>query len=81
MIITCCNCNTQMTEELNTVSAFFDWHHRLTGSCNMGRQEFAKEHNIDIENGEMTVAEFIKLTRDSYGGEVIRTLERWLNHE
>lgn len=63
------------------VSAFFDWHHRLTGSCDMGRREFAKAHGIDIENGEMTVAEFVRLTRDSYGSEIIRNLEGRLKNE
>ena len=57
------------------VKAFFDWHNRLTGSCEMGRKAFARDHGIDIENGEMTVDEFIRLTRNAYGGEVIRELE------
>ena len=58
------------------VKAFFDWHNRLTGSCEMGRKAFAREHEIDIDNGEMTVDEFISLTRNAYGGEVIRELEK-----
>ena len=58
------------------VKAFFDWHNRLTGSCEMGRKAFARDHGIDIENGEMTVDEFIRLTRNAYGGEVIRDLEK-----
>ena len=58
------------------VKAFFDWHNRLTGSCEMGRKVFAREHEIDIEHGEMTVDEFIRLTRNAYGGEVIRELEK-----
>lgn len=58
------------------VKAFFDWHNRLTGSCEMGRKVFAREHKIDIEHGEMTVNEFIRLTRNAYGGEVIRELEK-----
>ena len=58
------------------VKAFFDWHNRLTGSCEMGRKAFAQEHEIDVENGEMTVDEFIRLTRNAYGGEVIRELEK-----
>ena len=53
----------------------FAWHNRLTGSCEMGRRAFASEHNIDVENGSMTVAEFIKLTENSYGGEIIRELK------
>ena len=58
------------------VKAFFDWHNRLTGSCEMGRKAFARDHGIDIENGEMTVDEFIRLTRNAYGGEVIRDLDK-----
>lgn len=58
------------------VKAFFDWHNRLTGSCEMGRKAFARDHGIDIENSEMTVDEFIRLTRNAYGGEVIRELEK-----
>ena len=55
-------------------SDFFEWHHRLTGSCLMGRKAFAEQHNIDLE-GEMTVEEFIALTENSYGGEIIRRLK------
>lgn len=58
------------------VTDFFEWHNRLTGSCEMGRREFAKEHEIDLENGEMTVDEFIKLTENAYGGEIIRKLKK-----
>ncbi len=50
------------------------WHHRLTGSCEFGRNEFAKDHSIDIDNSEFTVAEFVELCRTSYGGDVIRKL-------
>lgn len=56
------------------VSDLYDWHHRLTGSCEMGRQQFAKDHGIDL-GGEMSVKEFIKLTKNSYGGETIKHLE------
>ena len=54
----------------------YDWHHRLTGSCEMGRNAFAKDHGIDVERDTMTVERFIKLTRSAYGGDVIRALER-----
>ncbi len=57
------------------VRRFYDWHNKLTGSCEMGRKAFADSHGIDIDNDFMTVAEFIKITKDSYGGEVIRQLE------
>ena len=53
---------------------FFEWHHKLTGSCLMGRQQFAKDHGIDLE-GEMTVEEFIALTKNAFGGDIIRQLE------
>ena len=56
---------------------FYAWHHRLTGSCDMGRKTFAKDHGIDVENGTMTLEEFLELTKNSYGGDVIRhVLER-----
>ena len=51
---------------------FYDWHHRLTGSCDMGRRAFAREHGIDVEGGTMTLREFLELTKDAYGGDVIR---------
>lgn len=53
----------------------YDWHHRLTGSCDMGRKAFADDHGIDVDTVELTVEEFIRLTRDAYGGDVIRKLE------
>ena len=53
---------------------FFEWHHKLTGSCLMGRQQFAKDHDVDLE-GEMTVEEFITLTKNAFGGDIIKRLE------
>ena len=55
---------------------FFSWHHRLTGSCEQGRREFARQHNIDIDSDELTPEEFFALTRDSYGGDIIRQTEK-----
>ena len=53
----------------------YDWHHRITGSCEMGRREFAKSHRYSLKEDELlTVAEFIELTKNSYGGSVIRKL-------
>ena len=51
---------------------FYDWHHRLTGSCDMGRKQFACDHGVDLERGMMTLTEFLELTKDAYGGDVIR---------
>ena len=50
---------------------FYDWHHRLTGSCDMGRKQFARDHGVDLEHGMMTLTEFLELTKDAYGGDVI----------
>lgn len=50
---------------------FFSWHHRLTGSCLQGRTAFAQDHGIDLD-GSMTTKEFLELTKDSYGGDIIR---------
>ena len=54
---------------------FFSWHHRLTGSCEQGRREFARQHDIEIDRDELTPEEFFALTRDSYGGSIIRQTE------
>ena len=54
------------------VRTFFEWHHRLTGSCEAGRRAFAKDHALDIENGAMSVWDFLNLTKDAYGGSTIR---------
>ena len=51
---------------------FYDWHHRLTGSCDMGRRQFARDHGIDVDSDTMTLREFLSLTKDAYGGSVIR---------
>ena len=53
------------------VMTLYDWHHRLTGSCEAGRKAFAKVHGIDLD-GEMTREAFFELTKDAYGGSVIR---------
>lgn len=54
----------------------YDWHHILTGSCEMGRNQFARDHGIDIDNDSFTVKEFIQLTKDSYGSDAIRKLAK-----
>ena len=54
---------------------FYIWHNRLTGSCEMGRQQFAKEKGIDIEKDTFTVKEFINLTKNAYGGDIINQLK------
>ncbi len=57
----------------------FDWHNTLTGSCLMGRKQWCRDHNINVETDTFTVTEFIELTKDSYGGENIKELEELYN--
>lgn len=57
---------------------FYTWHHRLTGSCEMGRKQFFKDRGYDIEHDTFSVEEFIRITENAYGGEIIRQLkEAW----
>ena len=52
----------------------FAYHHVLTGSCRMGRENFVKNHGLSLD-GKTTVRQFVALTEDSYGGKAIRQLE------
>ena len=54
---------------------FYDWHHRLTGSCEMGRRQFAEDCGIDVETAEYTPEEFIALTEHAYNGQIIKQLK------
>lgn len=54
---------------------FFDWHEYLTGSCLEGRKHFIRNNNLSLDN-EYTVEEFIKLTENSYGKEIIKKLKK-----
>jgi hypothetical protein len=53
---------------------FYEWHHKLTGSCEFGRNNFCRNHDIDLENGLYTVEEFIEITRNDYGSSIIEQL-------
>ena len=59
--------------EARTVADFYAWHHKLTGSCTQGRDAFARDHGLKMDDA-MTPEEFIRLTCDAYGGDVIRQL-------
>ena len=58
--------------------SFYEWHHKLTGSCEFGRNAFVKNHGIDLENGMYTVEEFIEYTKNDYGGDIIVKIEELL---
>ena len=55
---------------------FYTWHRILTKSCEMGRDNFVKNHNIDLEN-EFTVKEFIKICENDFGGKIIKQLKEF----
>ena len=53
----------------------FRWHNTLTGSCEFGRRQFCKDNGIDL-NGSYTVLFFLNITKNAYGGEVIKSVIR-----
>lgn len=57
---------------------FYSWHHILTGSCKMGRDNFVENHNINLDK-KYTVKEFIEVCENDYGGSVIRQLKEYYN--
>lgn len=57
-----------------SASELFTWHHVLTGSCKAGRESFCRDNGIDIDKDSFTIHEFVALTRNSYGGEIIKKL-------
>ena len=54
---------------------FYIWHNRLTGSCEMGRNSFVRNGGYNLEKDTFTVQEFIDITKNAFGGEIIRQLE------
>ena len=59
---------------------FFKWHNTLTGSCEYGRKSFCQERGIDIEKDMLYVREFIDLTINSYGSDIIIQLKESYNN-
>lgn len=51
----------------------FAYHHVLTGSCRMGREAFMSNKGLSLD-GKTSVREFVKLTQDAYGGDIIKKL-------
>ena len=54
------------------------WHTILTGSCPQGISDFAQKNNIDVENGTMTVLEFIEIAKGNFGSKTIERLEDFI---
>ena len=55
----------------HTGKEYYDWHHILTNSCQMGRDKFCEAHGIDLSK-KYTVKYFLDITKDSYGSNVIK---------
>ena len=55
-------------------SLLYSWHFKLTGSCQIGRDIFCKNNNINLTKDKLTIIEFINLTKNEYGSEVIKQL-------
>ena len=53
----------------------FRWHNTLTGSCRLGREQFCRDHNIDPDKVTMTVREFLTLTENAYGKDIIKQVK------
>ncbi len=53
----------------------FTYHHVLTGSCRMGRELFVADKGLSLD-GKTTVREFVELTKDAYGGDIIKQLSQ-----
>lgn len=66
------------TEKKYPAKDFYIWHNRLTGSCEAGRNHFVKENDIDLDKDMFTVREFIEMTENSFGGEIIKKLKQKL---
>ena len=54
-----------------TGKELYDWHHILTGSCTMGRDEFCKAQGVKMDE-KYTIEYFLNLTANSYGSDIIR---------
>ena len=51
----------------------FAYHHVLTGSCRMGRESFVNSKGLSLDD-KTSVREFVELTQDAYGGDIIKKL-------
>ena len=51
----------------------FAYHHVLTGSCRMGRESFVSDKGLSLDS-KTSVREFVELTKNEYGGDIIKKL-------
>lgn len=64
----------------HTGKEFYDWHNILTGSCRMGRDKFCEENGIDLTK-KYSVRYFLNITKNSYGGDIIKQIINELTKE
>lgn len=53
----------------------FEWHNTLTGSCEFGRREWCKRNGLK-PNDSLTLKDFFRMTKNEYGGDVIKRTEK-----
>ena len=51
----------------------FVYHNVLTGSCRMGRESFVNSNGLSLDD-KTTVREFVELTKNAYGGDIVKKL-------
>ena len=68
-------CKRYKVEQKFTGKFFYDLHHYLTGSCDMGRKTFFEDHNLSLDK-LYTFKDFIALTENAYNGKVIKLLKK-----
>ena len=74
-------CSEFKKGELYKGTVFFDWHNRLTGSCLFGRTQFVQNKGFDLDQ-EYSVDDFITITENEYGSDVIKLLKtKWKDTE
>jgi hypothetical protein len=56
--------------------SFFEWHHKLTGSCLQGRENFVKQNELNLRK-KYTVKEFIEICKNAYEGQIIKRLKEF----
>jgi len=66
--------NRYSNGKVYTAREFYDWHGRLTGSCPLGREQFVCDRGLDL-NSSMTVTEFIQLSENEYGRDIIKVVK------
>ena len=65
-------------DEMIHIKELYHWHHALTGTCKVGRDEWCKRHGFNIErNGFATVRQFVNLTKREMGGDIIMELKNY----